>query len=77
MTNTTMIQAKHQSPDPDTVRDARKAAGLTQKAAAELVYVSVVAWQRYEAGTRKIHPAMWELWKSKAKRQKRRAEAGL
>lgn len=41
-------------------------AGLTQTAAAVLIYKKLRTWQQWEAGTRKMDPALWELWTMKA-----------
>lgn len=51
------------NPSPDEVRAVRQAAGLTQTDAARLIYASLRAWQQWEAGGRKMHPAFWELFK--------------
>ena len=45
---------------------ARAAAGLTQTAAGALVYSSLGAWQQWEAGLRRMHPALWELFNIKS-----------
>ena len=50
------------SPTPEAIRDARKAAGLTQTQAAAQVYSKLRTWQQWEAGDRKLHPAIWELF---------------
>lgn len=50
------------SPSPDEVKAARQRAGLTQAAAAALIYCGWRAWQEWEAGNRRMHPAYWELW---------------
>jgi hypothetical protein len=59
------------TPTPDEVRAARKAAGLTQTQASQVVGPAgdggFRTWQRYEAplGTsnhRDIHPGIWELF---------------
>ena len=42
------------SPTPEQIRAARKAAGLTQAAAAALVGVNDRGWRRYEAGDVKM-----------------------
>ena len=47
---------------PESIKRVRLAAGLTQTQAAELVHVTLRSWQRYEAGEKRIHPAMWELF---------------
>lgn len=47
---------------PEEIKRVRLAAGLTQTQAAELVHVTLRSWQRYEAGEKRIHPAMWELF---------------
>jgi DNA-binding transcriptional regulator YiaG len=50
-------------PKPDEIKEARKAAGLTQTAAAKLVSSGLRTWQQWEAGDRKMHPAIWEFFK--------------
>lgn len=49
-------------PSPEVIRAARLAAGLTLAQAAALVHTSVRAWSQWEAGDRRMHPAMWELF---------------
>jgi putative transcriptional regulator len=48
-------------PSPERIKSARLALGYTQKEAAALVHVSLRAWQMWEAGDRKMPPAVWEL----------------
>lgn len=55
------------NPKPADVLAARTAARLTQTEAAALIYVTLSAWQRWEAGDRQMHPAFWELWHIKLK----------
>jgi DNA (cytosine-5)-methyltransferase 1 len=50
------------NPSPEEVKAARAAAGLTQAEAAAVIYCGWRAWQEWEAGNRKMHPAFWELW---------------
>lgn len=51
------------TPRPSEVRAARKAAGLSQAAAAKLVFLSSrVRWTEYENGRRAPDPARWELF---------------
>lgn len=50
------------NPTPESIRAARERAGLTQAQAAALVHSTLRAWQRYEAGERRMHPALWELF---------------
>jgi len=50
------------NPTPDQIRKARADAGLTQTEAAELIYCTINGWQRWEAGSRRMHPAFWELF---------------
>jgi len=54
------------SPTPAVIKEAREIAGLTQTAAASLVYSTCRAWQQWEAGDRRMHPAMWELFRIKS-----------
>ena len=49
-------------PAPDAIRERRESAGLTQTAAAALIYRSRNAWQQWEAGKRQMDPALWEYW---------------
>lgn len=50
------------------IRAARKAAGMTQKQAADVVGVSWRAWQDWELGVRGINPGLWELFLIKTKK---------
>jgi DNA-binding XRE family transcriptional regulator len=49
------------SPTSEQLKSIRKALGYTQREAAELVHVSLRAWQLWEAGERVMPPATWEL----------------
>lgn len=50
-------------PTPLEVKAARAAAGITQEAAAALIYqFSSANWRAYESGRIKIHPSSWELF---------------
>lgn len=53
------------NPKPSDIRAARDAAKLTQTQAADLVHTTVRVWQQWEAGDRAMHPAFWELFRSK------------
>ena len=53
------------APDPAEVKAAREAAGLSQTAAAALVYSGLRTWQQWEAGVRRMHPGLWELFRLK------------
>lgn len=50
------------NPTPAAVRAARTAAGLTQTEAAAKIYSTLRTWQDWEAGGRRCHPAMFELF---------------
>ncbi|TGC30851.1 transcriptional regulator [Pseudomonas citronellolis] len=50
------------TPDPAEILTARKAVGLSQTAAAALVHSSLRTWQQWEAGDRRMHPGLWELF---------------
>lgn len=54
------------NPTPEAIRAAREAAGLTQTAAAALIHGTMRAWQDWEAGARRMHPGLWELFQIKA-----------
>ena len=47
------------NPTPEEVRAARAAAGHTQLQASALIFGSLRAWEDYEAGARRMHPAIW------------------
>ena len=53
------------NPTADMVRTARESAGLTQTQAASLVHGSLRAWQQWEAGDRRMHAGLWELFRLK------------
>lgn len=54
------------NPQPDEIVEARLAVNLTQTQAAALVYCTLRAWQDWEAGARRMHPATWDLWRARA-----------
>lgn len=55
------------NPTPQQIREARTESGLTQKAAAELIYKTAKAWRNWEAGIRGMDYALWELFLLKVK----------
>ena len=52
------------TPTPVEIRAAREAARLTQSAAALLVHVDARTWRRWEAGSTRMHPAIWDAFVS-------------
>lgn len=52
-------------PSPAGIRAARRAAGLTQEKAAEIIGATRRAWQEWEAGRRNMPWAKWELFQIK------------
>lgn len=54
-----------QNPAPAEIRAAREAAGLSQTAAAALIHCTLRGWQEWEAGNRRMHPGLWELFRIK------------
>lgn len=54
-------------PNMRDVRAARSAAGDTQAAAAERIYVTLRMWQHYEDGKSIMKPGLWELYLLKTK----------
>lgn len=55
------------NPTPAEIRALRESLGLSQTAAAALIHCTLRAWQEWEAGNRRMHPAMWELLRIKIK----------
>lgn len=53
------------SPMPGEVRAARESQGLSQTDAAALVHSALRSWQQWEAGDRRMHPGLWELFRLK------------
>ncbi|MBK8810772.1 MAG: helix-turn-helix transcriptional regulator [Acidobacteria bacterium] len=52
-------------PTKDEIVAARKYAGLTQDEAAALIHGTRRAWQEWEAGRRRMHPGLFELFQIK------------
>lgn len=50
------------SPEPSLIRETREGAGLSQTAAAELIYSTKRTWQDWEAGKNPMHQGLWELF---------------
>lgn len=61
-------------PTPQQIREARTESGLTQKAAAELIYKTAKAWRNWEAGIRSMDYALWELFLIKVKISNKKPE---
>ena len=55
------------SPSTEAIRQARDASGLTQTEAAAMIYRTCRNWQQWEAGDRRMDPALWELFWFKAR----------
>lgn len=50
------------NPTPEDFKSARIAAGLTQTEAANIIHSTCRSVQQWEAGDRRIHPGLWELF---------------
>jgi len=50
------------NPAPADIKATRERLALTQTAAAALVHSTCRAWQKWESGECRMHPAMWELF---------------
>jgi putative transcriptional regulator len=59
-----MINLGHgkESPTTEQVKSVRVSAGLTQTAAAALLYKRVRHWQKWESGENKMDPVFWEFF---------------
>lgn len=53
------------TPAPKEIIDARTASGLSQTEAAALIYSTLRTWQDWEAGERRMHPGLFELFNLK------------
>ncbi len=49
-------------PTPEKIKATRIASGLTQAEAAKLIFGAMRSWQDYEAGKRKMHPAIFAFF---------------
>lgn len=49
------------NPTPEQIREFRHVNGLTQTQAGRLVHRPLRNWQQWEAGDRRMCPALWEL----------------
>lgn len=58
------------TPEPEEIKATRLNAGLTQTQSAKMIYITMRAWQRFEAGDRKMHPAFWDLFNLKINKTK-------
>jgi len=52
-------------PGAADIRALRESLGLTQEQAGALIHCSARAWQNWEGDLRRMHPAMWELFRLK------------
>ena len=50
------------NPLPFEIEASRMRVGLKMAEAAALVYASGLAWEYWESGKARMHPAFWELW---------------
>lgn len=57
------------NPNRDDIVKIRTNAQLTQKQAADLVFSGLRTWQQWEAGDRRMHPGIWELFLIKTKQK--------
>jgi putative transcriptional regulator len=63
MTNHANRNGARGNPAPADIKAARIAAGLTQRAAGELLFTGTRVWQQWESGERRMHPAFWLLFR--------------
>ena len=51
-----------ENPTPEKIKATRVRKKLSQSDAADLVHSALRTWQQWEAGDRKMHPGLWELF---------------
>jgi DNA (cytosine-5)-methyltransferase 1 len=56
---------RSRNPTKEEIRAARDALGMTQSEAAYVIHSSLIAWQKWEAGDRRMHAAFWDLFRRK------------
>ena len=57
------------NPTPDEIKQARQSAGLTQAAAAKMVFSNVRTWERWESADRRMHPAIFDYFLIKTRQK--------
>lgn len=62
-------RARVHSPSREAVRQARLDCDMTQTEAAEVVHSTLRTWQQWEAGDRRMHAGLWELFEIKTGRK--------
>ena len=60
-------QGPSSNPEPTDIRAARELAKLTQTQAATLIHSTLRTWQQWEAGDRRMHHGLFELFLLKSK----------
>lgn len=60
--NRSRAKSPASNPTPDEIFGVRINAKLTQQQAAEIVHSGLRTWQQWEAGDRRMHPALFELF---------------
>lgn len=65
------------NPKPSAIRSARAASGLTQTKAARTVFVTLVTWARWEAGTCPMPPGLFDLFLIKTNQSEAVCEQSL
>ena len=50
------------NPTKEQIRSARTSANLTQKQAGELIMCTGRAWEKWESGERRMHPAFFDYF---------------
>ena len=53
------------SPNGEEVKALRESLGLTEIAAANVIYSTPQVWAAYESGERRMHSGLWELFRIK------------
>lgn len=61
-TNRSRAKRPASNPTPDKIIQARLSSELTQSQAADVVYSGLRSWQQWEAGDRRMHPGLFELF---------------
>ena len=64
------------NPNPDDIVKIRNNAQLTQKQAADIVFSGLRTWQQWEAGDRRMHPALFDYFLLKTGQKKLEIDPG-
>jgi len=74
--NRSRAKSPASNPNPDEIIGMRINAGITQQQAAAIVHAGLRTWQQWEAGDRRMHPALFDYFLLKTGQKKLEIDPG-